>query len=230
MKGGPGEHIPSRLLEIIDRGAGDFAQDTAQKKHLTYMGEAARSHTMTHTMIQKLRLGVVDTLVPGSGEWSLVYSSEMHGYSLNTLMRNAKNGPQKGCFILSVLEDFGTQEEYERVFGAVFFEPLRFEKASYGTIDTALFRFKTPRAQDMSKGSNAILNIYSAKSIENRRMYIIAKKEYLAFGCGNGRFGLQFEKSLQQGESHGVETFNNDTLSHRERFKISRIELWHVEA
>lgn len=230
MKEEPEEKRARNLLEVIDRKIGEPAETLLQKKYLTYQKEPVQSFTMTYNMIQKLCGGIVDTLAPGASGWSLVYSSELHGYSLNTLVSNAMKGPRRGCFILSVLEDVCTQSEYERVFGVVFFEPLRYENGSYGTSDTSLFRFRTPRGQDMSTCPNAILNIYNARLIENRRMYIITKKNYLAFGCGNGKFGLLLEKTLLQGQSNEVETFDNEVLSHREKFSVSRIELWHVRA
>ncbi|KAI5159247.1 hypothetical protein NEAUS03_0132 [Nematocida ausubeli] len=220
----------NNLLEVIDSGAGSAEQALIQKRYLTYKNEAVRSFTMTQNMIQKLRVGIINTLAPGASGWSLVYSSELHGYSLNTLISNATKGPSRGCFILSIIENVCTHDEYERVFGAIFCEQLKYKNISYGTQSTALFRFKTPRGQDISSCANAILQVYNTpcKNIEDRCMYIIGKRDYLAFGCGGGKFGLQLDRSLLHGESNKVETFSNEILSHSTRFNISRIELWHV--
>ncbi|KAI5166473.1 hypothetical protein NEIG_01725 [Nematocida sp. ERTm5] len=218
------------LLEIIDKGANNTDQVHIQKRYLTYKKEAVRSFTMTYNMIQKLKGGIIDTLAPGASGWSLLYSSELHGYSLNTLISSAMAGPARGCFILSIIENVCTSHEYERVFGAVFCEQLKYKNTSYGTQNTSLFRFKTPRRQDMSTCPNAILSIYNtpSKNTEDRCMYIMTKKDYLAFGCGDGKFGLQLDRSLLRGESHAVETFSNEVLSHTPRFNVSRVELWHV--
>lgn len=216
------------LSDLIEISTNDPDQAVIQKRFLMHKDECVQSFTLTHYMIQKLKGGIINRFVPGSIGWSLIYSSELHGYSLNTLISYSMKAPSRGCFVLSVIEDLSTSSEYERVFGAVFFEKLRYENASFGTSDTSLFRFRTPRNQDISVGPNTLLNVYTAKTEENRRMYIVSKREYLAFGCGDGRFGLRLERTLLQGESHPVETFGNETLSHRERFNIRRIELWYV--
>ncbi|KAI5190805.1 hypothetical protein NEMIN01_1207 [Nematocida minor] len=216
------------LSELIENSANDPEQAMVHRKYLMYKEEYVRSFTLTQYMIQKLRGSLINSFVPGAVGWTLLYSSEMHGYSLNTLISQAMKGPSRGCFILSVIEDLCTQSEYERVFGVVFFEKLRYENSSFGTGDTSLFRFRTPREQNMGAGPNALLNIYSANTGIEKRMYIMAKREYLAFGCGSGKFGLRLEKTLLQGESNAVETFNNEVLSHREKFNIRQIELWHV--
>lgn len=218
------------LSDLIEKSTNDPDQTLVQKRYLMHKEECVRSFTLTQYMIQKLRGGLINRFMPGSSGWSLIYSSEIHGYSLNTLIACSMKGPPRGCFILSVIEDLFTPSEYERVFGAVFFEALRYEKFSFGTSDTVLFRFKTPRNQDISVGPNTLLSVYGMKDSAEKKMYIMAKKEYLAFGCGNGRFGLRLEKSLLQGESHRVETFENDILSHKERFNVRSIELWHVRA
>jgi len=205
--------------EIEDKNTGEV---------LLYNGKEACSLVMTRLMLAKLKVSVIETFAPGLSQWDLVYSSELHGFSLNTLMAKSQKEIDNGCFVLSVIEDGGTEEEYERVFGAVLFNRLEYRPGSYGSATTSLFRFKTPRRQNTENEINSILNVYHARTEENR-FCIVARREYLAFGCSGGVFGLMLNKTLCGGESHTVDTFRNERLTHKEKFKIKQVELWHIE-
>lgn len=221
-----------RIIKYAHRE--DYINYGLAQDYLTHRDEEVCSQTMTAEMVAKIKLGLADTLVPGSKGWSLVYSTEKHGYSLGTLMTKAKSMPRSGHYILACLESAGTEKEYERVFGAAFHGRLEYNAMSFGTPGSALFRFRTYKPRDQGteragkqEGHGTMLSVYTATP-ESTGFYIMAKKTYLAFGCSNARFGLMLDQSLLKGESHPVSTYNNERLSHRDKFTIKKLELWHI--
>jgi len=48
----------------------------------------------------------------------------------------------------------------------------------------------------------------------------------LAFGAGDGRFGLWLDGDLNQGRSQTCKTFGNDPLSPDEDFWVKTLECW----
>ncbi|KAI5189006.1 hypothetical protein NECID01_0361 [Nematocida sp. AWRm77] len=194
---------------------------------LSYKHSPVCSFTMTSRMVEMLNKQAVLPLLPGSSEWSLVYSSEKHGFSLSTLIGlSRKRSRMGGVFILSVLEYNTSSTEYERVFGAVFSTSLDYAAAPYGDVHTSLFRFSTRREEE-EKSMRVELSLYPACAQE-KGFYIMSKTDYLAFGCSNARFGLRLERTLLSGESHEVSTFQNERLSHKNKFMIKQVELWHI--
>lgn len=51
---------------------------------------------------------------------------------------------------------------------------------------------------------------------------------FLAFGCSDGFYGLLLNNDLQTGESHCVETFDNEVLASNTKFIISEMEVWNL--
>lgn len=194
---------------------------------LLYRNAPTCSFSMTSGMAETLAKKVVAQMLPGTAEWTLVYSSEKHGFSLNTLMRQSgQRKEQGGVFILSIMEHASSAGEYERVFGAIFSTKLEYSATPYGDVHTKLFRFSTRRAE--GEDLKTTLHVYQAQPQE-KGFYIMTKADYLAFGCSDARFGLRLEKTLLSGESHEVSTFHNDRLSHKNRFLVKQAELWHVQ-
>lgn len=193
---------------------------------MQFKGMEYSSHVLNAQMLKKLRLKLFDSLVPSSTRWDLIYSTDIHGYSLKTLMTEAK-GRSRGCFILVLAEEKSTGAEHERVFGSMFNAHLEYKPIPYGDTHTCLFRFRTPKSQD-SEAVNTILDVYHSQ--DKNRFFIMTKSDYLAFGCGDAKFGLFLDKGMLRGESHPVSTFDNERLSHREKFRIKRLELWNVKA
>ncbi|KAI5179837.1 hypothetical protein NEOKW01_0300 [Nematocida sp. AWRm80] len=206
-----------------------YAEISLPKRYLVYQGNEIVSHTMNAHMVKKIKLGLLDSFRPEASRWSLVYSSEKHGYLLSTLFSMSASVPVSGCYLLSIIEEATTKDAYENVFGALFFNRIQCKASAFGTAETTLFRFRTPRKQNTTDCPNSILTTYSGNS-QGNGVYIMAKKDYLAFGCSNAKFGLRLEKSLLQGESHPVITYNNERLSHHEKFNIKQIELWSIQA
>ncbi|KAI5186614.1 hypothetical protein NEHOM01_1582 [Nematocida homosporus] len=217
------------LVDILRVQSGSLENSySLPKEYLMYGAQEISSFVMTQCMVQKLKTTLIDILLPGASGLSLVYSSELHGFALSTLMSKAQEGPSGGCFILAIMEDDSSSEEYQRVFGAIFTNRLEYQRTSFGTSNTTLFRFSTPRKQCTQGAYNSILNLYGVHGGGESSFYIMAKKEYLAFGCSDARFGLVLAKDLLRGESHPVDTFRNERLSHNEAFNIRQIELWYV--
>lgn len=222
------EESLQRIIEQQSRNTDAYQDEILPKRYLLHGESDAVSFAMTPHMIEKLRVALIDRCLPGASGLSLIYSTEKHGYSLSTLISCAARGPSSGHFVLVIMEDAASSSEYERVFGAFFMNRLEYRRTSYGNTHTTLFRFSTPKKQSTLGECNSLLRVYSTNAELEGGFYIMAKKEYLAFGCSNARFGLVLDKTLRHGESHPVETFNNETLSYQEKFLIKQAELWHV--
>ncbi|XP_039419567.1 TLD domain-containing protein 2 [Corvus cornix cornix] len=57
-------------------------------------------------------------------------------------------------------------------------------------------------------------------------LFVNGDVNLLMVGGGSGRFGLWLDGDLHHGGSQPCETFDNETLSHREEFCIQDLELW----
>lgn len=58
---------------------------------------------------------------------------------------------------------------------------------------------------------------------------MLSECEYLAAGCGQGRFGLWVDEELLNGQSYPVPTFDNECLASANHFKVINLELWGLD-
>ncbi|XP_011066408.1 PREDICTED: oxidation resistance protein 1 [Acromyrmex echinatior] len=137
-------------------------------------------------------------------QWTLVFSTSQHGFSLNSMYRKMAKVESP---ILLVIED-----TEGNVFGALTSCSLHVSDHFYGTGESLLFRF-TPRFQCFNWTGD---NLY----------FIKGNNESLAIGAGDGKFGLWLDGDLYQGRTQSCSTYGNESLAPREDFVVKTLECW----
>ncbi|XP_070509942.1 nuclear receptor coactivator 7 isoform X3 [Chironomus tepperi] len=136
--------------------------------------------------------------------WSLVFSTSLHGFSLNSLYRKMHKLESP---ILIVIEDTD-----HNVFGALTSCSLHVSDHFYGTGESLLYKFNPTFKVFHWSGEN----LY----------FIKGNPESLAIGAGDGRFGLWLDGDLNQGRSQSCSTYSNEPLAPQEDFVIKTLECW----
>lgn len=164
---------------------------------------SAQSLLLTESMIRQL-CDVLPARAQGY-PWILIYSSELHGFSLSTMYRNMASWQDELSPTLLIIKDSN-----QAVFGAIISSPLRLSDTFFGTGESLLFTF-FPQFQT-----------FQWKNVNN----FIAKgnRDGLAIGAGKGRFGLWLDSDLYRGRTQRCLTFDNDPLTETEDFLISGVE------
>ncbi|XP_077561108.1 TLD domain-containing protein mustard isoform X4 [Haemaphysalis longicornis] len=139
-----------------------------------------------------------------SYSWALVYSTLKHGFSLKTLYREMLK--IESPILLAVLDTEGA------VFGVLTSCSLRMSDHFYGTGESFLFTFHPEFKLYKWTGDN----VY----------FIKGNSDSLAFGAGEGQFGLWLDGDLFHGRSHRCKTYENDVLSTKEDFVVKALEAW----
>uniref|UniRef100_A0A1B0BMQ6 Oxidation resistance protein 1 n=1 Tax=Glossina palpalis gambiensis TaxID=67801 RepID=A0A1B0BMQ6_9MUSC len=136
--------------------------------------------------------------------WSLVFSTSLHGFSLNSLYRKMQRLESP---ILIVIEDTD-----HNVFGALTSCSLHVSDHFYGNGESLLYKFNPSFKVFHWTGEN----LY----------FIKGNVESLLVGAGNGRFGLWLDGDLNQGRSQSCSTYGNEPLAPQEDFVIKTLECW----
>ncbi|KIM66453.1 hypothetical protein SCLCIDRAFT_110314 [Scleroderma citrinum Foug A] len=139
--------------------------------------------------------------------WTLLYSLDQHGISLNTLyarceprIPNASEpSPPKGAIVV-------VKDSLDGVFGAWVGEGIeRGRGGYYGTGEAFLWR----RRPDAS----SLLEVYNWTGKND--YVVLCEPECISFGGGDGHYGLYIEASLLEGSSASCPTFDNPALCAR---------------
>ena len=156
----------------------------------------AETRVLTPRDVEQLRRALPSRYV--CSDWYLLYSTTVHGTSLNTLhMRASGSG---GC-ILALRDRSGGR------FGGFASEwrepevPPRF----YGSGECFLFHVQPPDQVD----SPDAVHVHRWAGANSH--YLFSHKDHLAMGSG-GRFGLWVDSELLHGSSGPSETFGNPCL------------------
>ncbi|KAK0454161.1 TLD-domain-containing protein [Desarmillaria tabescens] len=151
--------------------------------------------------------------------WTLLYSLDQHGISLNTLYSRSEQPKPAGALV--VMKDDG-----DTIFGAFVGDGIRQSRGRgyYGSGESFLWRY-----------SNCKLSVYKPTG---RNSYIaLCEPDYLSFGGGDdGAYGLYIDKSLLEGSSARCVTFGNEVLCSPGRaraggavgFECVGLEVWRV--
>ncbi|XP_075546024.1 TLD domain-containing protein mustard isoform X3 [Dermacentor variabilis] len=139
-----------------------------------------------------------------SYSWALVYSTLKHGFSLKTLYREMLK--IESPILLAVLDTEGA------VFGVLTSCSLRMSDHFYGTGESFLFTFHPEFKLYKWTGENGY--------------FIKGNADSLAFGAGDGQFGLWLDGDLFHGRSRRCKTYENDILSTKEDFVVKALEAW----
>ncbi|KAH9900705.1 TLD-domain-containing protein [Cubamyces lactineus] len=125
--------------------------------------------------------------------WTLLYSLDQHGISLNTLYARCQDF--KGSALLIV------RDANNAVFGAWMGEGIHPSKgAYYGTGESFLWQLVAKDRVRVYKWTGK--NDYVA----------LCESDYISFGGGDGHYGLWLDETLSDGSSARCPTFDNEPL------------------
>lgn len=125
--------------------------------------------------------------------WTLLYSSDQHGVSLQTLYSRCASK------ISSTL--VAIQDSDDCVFGVWMGGAIHSSSAYYGTGDSFLWTSRDRKSVQTFKWTGK--NDYVA----------LCDKDFISFGGGTGKYGLYLSENLTDGSSASCPTFNNPVLS-----------------
>lgn len=222
---------------------------------LTLQGyrDDTKKKLLTPTLAEELRAHIPSVLQI-CHSWSLVYSMEQNGMSLNTLY--AKSEPVFGESLLKRRGYFiVVMDEQHKRFGAYLNEYLRPQEGRhyYGNGDCFLWTTEEATVKNLSPEVSHVSALSARSSVSGRSLtpshtvddtdlrlkvfpytsvndfIIYSNHEFISVGSGAGKFGLWIGSDLQNGASDPVDTFGNEQLSTHEKFSIIGLELWKVD-
>ncbi|CCM04159.1 uncharacterized protein FIBRA_06321 [Fibroporia radiculosa] len=128
--------------------------------------------------------------------WSLLYSLDQHGISLNTLYTRCQSHMGGALVVM--------RDSSEAIFGAWMGEGIRPSKGSY-----------------YGSGESFLWKLIPGKSDKQLRVFkwtgkndyvALCEPEYISFGGGDGHYGLYLDDSLIDGSSAWCPTYDNEPL------------------
>jgi len=138
--------------------------------------------------------------------WYLLFSTEMHGFSLNQLYRRAADFDHDYPSLIVV------KDVEQHIFGAFVPHQLIVSESFYGNGESFLFTFYPEFRAFNWSGAN--------------EFYVKGDLHSLGFGIGDGTHGLWVDGDLYRGRTCTSQTFNNDRLTANEDFIVASVELW----
>ncbi|KAG9310784.1 TLD-domain-containing protein [Chiua virens] len=199
------------LVDPIGLGLG--ADMTPQTRHekvkgITLSGRREGTVRVLHEEIADLIRPHLPALSKLTRHWTLFYSLDQHGISLNTLYSRSEppipsrvhpNPPKGGLLVV--------QDANDAVFGVWVSEGIRMEKGGYyGSGESFLWRYHAP-VDDERQGRLDVYNWTGAND------YVaLCEPGFISFGGGDGHYGLYLDASLLDGSSAPCPTFGNPPL------------------
>ncbi|KAF8121126.1 TLD-domain-containing protein [Boletus edulis] len=198
------------LMQEEKRGPG--AETTAHTRHVkgkgvTLVGRRQGTvDVLTEAMADLIRPHL-PALIKLPRHWTLLYSLDQHGISLNTLYSRSEpripsrahpNPPKGGLLVI--------QDANDAVFGAWMSEGIRLEKGGYyGSGESFLWRYHPPCGEGQGQ-----LDVYKWTGVN---AYVaLCESGFISFGGGDGHYGLYLDASLLDGSSAPCPTFGNPPL------------------
>ncbi|KAH7882578.1 TLD-domain-containing protein [Phlebopus sp. FC_14] len=146
-----------------------------------------------------------------SRHWTLLYSIDQHGISLNTLYSRcepriptkAVPNPPQGALV-------AVKDARDAVFGVWLAEGIRQERGYYGSGESCVWNAQERKLWTDETSREAKLDVYNWTG---RNDYVaLCEPEFISFGGGDGRYGLYIDASLLEGSSVPCATFDNLVL------------------
>ncbi|OQR85392.1 hypothetical protein ACHHYP_11880 [Achlya hypogyna] len=137
-------------------------------------------------------------------KWKLLYSTDVHGSSLQSLMILAK--AQSPTLVV-------VQDDQQVVFGGFATDEWHQALNYYGTGEAFLFTFEN--GATVKKYPWSRQNTY----------FQLCSEDALIMG-GGGNFGLYLDADLVQGSTGACDTFASKPLVAREQFVCAKVEVW----
>ena len=173
------------------------------------------------TMISPFKLKQIITKCPTRThlyKWKLIYSTEKHGISINTLYHKMENFEE---FIILIQES-----HFNEVFGAYldckFTKPKTKKNEQYrGSIDSFVFNYKKNKnIKDKDKNQ---LKIYKGSGY--KKYFFRNDNKSVTIGAGECS-AIYFDYDFNLGRSVKCDTFNSPSLTKQTQFKIKKLEIW----
>ncbi|KAI5477607.1 hypothetical protein MNV49_006094 [Pseudohyphozyma bogoriensis] len=167
-----------------------------------------------------------------STKWTLLYSLDQHGISIQTMYERMKvglRGAESG--VVLVVKDVNGN-----VFGAYVNEGLKDSKSYYGDGSCFLWKASAFSSSDFRVGSS----VKSFKWTGKNTYLILSESNYLSVGGGDGKYGLWIDGVFEKGFSGKCPCFDNEPLTAREywekgaggadqaKFEVVQFEAWKV--
>ncbi|KAF7683903.1 TLD domain-containing protein 2 [Astathelohania contejeani] len=175
---------------------------------LLYKNKKYTNTLLTDTIVKQLKSHFEQRYITAEC-WVLTYSTIEHGCSLRTMLGCLK--AHKHPYVIIC------QDMTENIFGVFFDNKIEISLHTFGNAST--FLFKRNKKDEIIAYHSTLINRY----------FCVCNPDYLAFGVGEGRYGLVFNKSMLDGETCKVNTFNNELLTDNEYFKIKYLEVWSIK-
>ncbi|KDO32128.1 hypothetical protein SPRG_03345 [Saprolegnia parasitica CBS 223.65] len=141
-------------------------------------------------------------------KWKLLYSTDVHGASLQSLLILAK--AQSPTLVV-------VQDDQNVIFGGFASDEWHHALNYYGNGESFLFTFEN--------GASVTKHPWSRKN----NYFQLCSEDALIMG-GGGSFGLYLDADLLQGSTGACDTFASKPLVARERFVCTKLELWGFSA
>ncbi|XBW34967.1 hypothetical protein QEN19_000532 [Hanseniaspora menglaensis] len=221
---------------IIESGSADSLNSSRSSSESEYMPVKLLGYDTStkHQLLKEDMVPELRALMPGRIKlyttWTMLYSLEQNGASLNTLYRCCKeeyenyklksNGFTRKGYLLII------QDMEDSIFGLFTnepFHPLSNHKF-YGNGESFLWRIEN---SILNKGSYT----FEGFPFQNENFFVIySTNKMMQIGGGgtkNGGAGIWIDDMLYNGGSNFCTTFNNPVMSKQgEIFKIKALEVW----
>ncbi|KAJ0401884.1 hypothetical protein ATCC90586_003492 [Pythium insidiosum] len=148
--------------------------------------------------------------------WFLLYSTEVHGSSLHSLLVLAKNQTPT---LIVVKDDQGN------VFGGFGSDEWRRATQYFGNGETFIFSFAPRAGSTQTDGADPGANFVKYGWSRRNNYFMLCSEESLVMG-GGGNFGLYLDSDLSHGTTGPCETFSSRPLVSSQEFNCVQVELW----
>lgn len=137
-------------------------------------------------------------------DWVLLYSTEVHGISINTMYTRTRD---KGPVFIFI------QDSHRNIFGGFASESLHIARGYYGTGESFLFKLQPT------------LSVYPWPN--TNQFFILSSENFISMGGGEtGKYGFWVDADFHKGSTGYCETFHNPALSDKETFECLILEVW----
>ncbi|KAH0834279.1 TLD-domain-containing protein [Lanmaoa asiatica] len=201
------------LVDPVGLGIGVGTEMSAHTRHgkgrgVTLVGRREGTARVLNEEIADLVRPHLPALTKLPRHWTLLYSLDQHGISLNTLYSRCEpripsrahpNPPKGGLLVI--------QDARDAIFGAWLSEGVKLEKGGYyGSGESFLWRYH-PSLEGERQGR---LDVY--KWTGTNEYVALCEPGFISFGGGDGHYGLYLDASLLDGSSAPCPTFGNPSL------------------
>ncbi|KAJ1966931.1 oxidation resistance protein 1 [Dispira parvispora] len=189
---------------------------------LSLQGRRPDSDVVLTTVMARHLQPVLPVRLRLASTWKLLYSTSQHGISISTLFRQVQ---KKGPCILAI------RDTEDHVFGAFISEPLQPNPSYYGSGECFLWKAIAEPPSPMVTGETVepisaedqnlvcedeslagLTNVRVFKWSEANEYFVLTEPDFLAFGGGDGKFGLWLDSEFEQGSSAYCPTYRNEPL------------------